>query len=106
MLKGLSSFFRCIGTKDPSQLSCRRRDELSNLGSRGLYKADQLGAQFVERRQRSQRLDAINVQNSVTHRTADNFQFVVGFGEFDCNLGGGNRIDPMWQAQSARSAGR
>src|SRR2546422_7885944 len=41
-----------IGLNDAGDLRRRRDDELRNLGGRRLNQADQLGAQFIERRQR------------------------------------------------------
>src|SRR3546814_8705082 len=67
-------------------------DLLYDLGCGCLYQAHNLGAQFIERRQRCQRLHAFDVKQGFTHRTADNFKLVVGFREFDGDLCGRYRI--------------
>src|SRR5690606_1006293 len=60
--------------------------------SRSLDHSNQLCAQFVERRERSKRLDAIGVKRRCTHCTAEDNELVVSLGEFDGYFRSGDRI--------------
>src|SRR3546814_2474437 len=81
-----------LSIEDPRKLSSRCLNDLYDLGCGCLYQAHNLGAQFIERRQRCQRLHDFDVKQGFTHRTADNFKLVVGFREFDGDLCGRYRI--------------
>ena len=55
----------------------------------------ELGAQFVERRHRRQRLDPVGVERRLAHGAAENHEFLVVFGERHGGLGRRHRIARM-----------
>ena len=81
-----------IGPDHASELGRRRIDHLRDLGRRRLDEADDLGAQLVERRQRSERLDAVGVERGLSHRPAQDHELLVRLGEVGGDLGRSNRI--------------
>lgn len=92
MKRQAASLFGGISLNHAGQLRSRSGGDLRDLGRRGLDEADQLGAQFIERRQRGKSLDAIDVQDGCAHRTAENDELLVRLGEFDGNFRRRHRI--------------
>src|SRR5258708_16704698 len=70
-----------IGLNHPRNLRGRSIGELRNLGRRRLNEADELGAQFVKRRQRGKRLDPVGIQGGPAQRSAQDNEFLVRLGE-------------------------
>ena len=58
----------------------------------GIFTYSLAGAQFVERRQIGQRLDAGGVEGLLAEATTKDHELVVGLGEFRRDLGGGDGI--------------
>ena len=58
----------------------------------GLDEADDLGTQFIERRQRGERLDAVWVQGGLAHRSAEDHEFLVPLGKVGGDLRRSHRI--------------
>src|SRR3546814_7446775 len=85
-------FFGGICAKNPRQLARRGCGDLRNLGGRSLHQTNDLGAQLVERRKRSQRLYAIHVEDHVAHAATNDFKLVVGLGKFHGDLRSRDRI--------------
>src|SRR6185437_10544018 len=81
-----------MSLNDARQLGRGSVRELSELGRRRHDEANDLAAQFVERRQRGKGLDAVDIQDGFTHRTADDDELLVRLGEFDGNLWRRHRI--------------
>lgn len=91
-------FFGGISAENAGKLAGWRLDDLDDLGRGRLYKAHDLGAQFVERRQRCKLLHSIDVEERVAHRPAHDFQLVVGLREIDHHLGGRDGIGEVLSA--------
>src|SRR3954454_4429684 len=66
--------------------------KLGELGRGRHEEANDLAAQFIERRQRGKRLHAIDIQDGFAHRAAKNDELFVRLGEFDGNLRRRDRI--------------
>src|SRR4051812_34413728 len=81
-----------IGLDHARDLGGRSGDDLGDLGGRGLDQADQSGAQFVERRQRGECLDAVRVQAGLAHRPTEDHETVVTLGKVDGDLGRRHRV--------------
>src|SRR3954463_12167130 len=60
--------------------------ELGDLGGRRDQKADQLGAQFVERGQRGERLHAVCIQGGLAHCSAEDHELLVPLGKVGSDL--------------------
>src|SRR5215510_6684932 len=69
-----------ISRHNASDFRRGRVDDLGNLGRRRLDEADDLGPQLVERRQRSECLDAVLVERGLAHRPAQDHELLVGLG--------------------------
>ena len=69
-----------------------RLQNAGKLGGRGLNEAEQLGAQFVERWQRRERLELIDIDDLAAETAAKNVKFLVLSGEFENRLGHGHGV--------------
>src|SRR5208283_2428767 len=89
---GLGSMFRYsepgsgrvsvgVGPEDARELGCGRGLELRDLRRRGLDEADELCAQFVQRRHGRERLHAIGIEGRRAERSAEDHEFLVLLGE-------------------------
>src|SRR5208283_1677648 len=89
---GLGSMFRYsepgsgrvsvgVGPEHARELGCGRGLELRDLGRRGLDEADELCAQFVQRRHGRERLHAIGTEGRRAERSAEDHEFLVLLGE-------------------------
>src|SRR5690606_33181325 len=65
-----------------SNLTCWRACKHSETGGWCLNHTNQLGAQFVERRQGSKSFHACCIESCRTHRTTKNDKLVIGLSEF------------------------
>src|SRR6202521_3393290 len=81
-----------IGLNHPRELCRRGGDDPRDLGGRGLDEADQPGTQFVKRRQRGERLDAVRIERGLAHRSAENDELGVRLGEVGRGLRCRHRI--------------
>jgi hypothetical protein len=81
-----------MSLNDARELGRGRIGELCELGRRGHDEADDLAAQFVQRWQRGERLDTIDIQDGFPHRAAEDDELLVRLGEIDGNLWRRNRI--------------
>src|SRR4051812_20904522 len=78
---------RGIGLDHARDLGGRSIRELRYLGSRRDQQADQPCTQFIERRQRGERLDAVRIQSGLAHRSAEDDELLVRLGEVGRDLG-------------------
>src|SRR5690242_3686676 len=69
--------FGGIGLDHARDLGRGSVGELRDLRRRSLDEADDLGAQFVQRRQSGERLDAIGIQSRFAHRPAEDDELLV-----------------------------
>src|SRR5215470_14199240 len=81
-----------ISRHNASDFRRGRVDDLGNLGRRRLDEADDLGPQLVERRQRSECLDAVLVERGLAHRPAQDHELLVCLGEVGGDLCRSDRI--------------
>ena len=68
-----------------------------------MHQANDLGAQFIKRRQCCQRLHAIHVEKRIAHRTAYEFELVVRLRKFHGHFRGSHGID---RCRKTRRAGQ
>jgi len=87
-----SCVFGGVSADDSGKLGAGLGDRPGDLGRRRLDEADELCPKLVERRQGGERLYAGGVEHGLAHRPADDLEPVVGLGEIDRGLGGGDRM--------------
>src|SRR5262249_18885014 len=101
--------FSSISRKDAHKLGSRCGCDVGKFGGRRLYQADELGAQFVQRRQRCERTHCVDVEHDRSQRAAQDYKLAVFLGESHGDFRSGNRIvrigDERWTAHQGRNRG-